>query len=78
MQRSQFFLLCVTPVITARLFFSPANGDVRDFFPVNTDILQNENFIFLMFPGDDTEWGILLLLLWVLNSKFTDGNFYFL
>ena len=31
-----------------------------------------------MFPGDDTEWGILLLLLWVLNSKFTDGNFYFL
>ena len=42
------------------------------------DILQNENFIFLMFPGDDTEWGILLLLLWVLNSKFTDDNFYFL
>jgi len=28
--------------------------------------------------GDDTEWGILLLLLWVLNSKFTDDNFYFL
>jgi len=38
-------------------FFSPASGDVRDFFPVNTDILQNENFIFLMFPGDGTEWG---------------------
>ena len=69
--------LGTTPISSINYVLS-INSALSLGFPVNTDILQNENFIFLMFPGDDTEWGILLLLLWVLNSKFTDGNFYFL